>query len=345
MKKPITYKDAGVDIAKGNALVETIKPLTNATKRAGVMGAIGGFGGLFDLQKEQYKDPILVSGTDGVGTKLKIAIDLNRHDTIGIDLVAMCANDILVQGAQPLFFMDYFATGSLNNDVAHNVIKGISEGCLQAGAALLGGETAEMPDFYPDGHYDLAGFCVGAVERDALLPQQDRIHEKNIVLGLPSSGVHSNGYSLVRHLMKRHALSYSDSCPWDHTLNIGDILLEPTKIYVDSLKPLLDKRLVKALAHITGGGLTENIPRILPDDLSVKMDLSSYAWPPLFRWLQELAHITDQEMLKTFNCGIGMVLVVSSSDYQHVQQLVPDAITLGIIEKRIEQSVAYIGLE
>lgn len=343
MTQSITYKDAGVDIDAGNKLVEKISPLAKATKRAGVMGGLGGFGGLFDLKAEGFKDPVLVSGTDGVGTKLKIAIDADKHDTVGIDLVAMCANDILVQGALPLFFMDYFATGKLDVSVAENVIAGIAEGCRQSEAALLGGETAEMPDFYPEGHYDLAGFCVGAVERNQMLPRTDDIQDGDILFALPSSGFHSNGYSLVRKLVAHAGLSYDAPCPWDKDKNLGEALLVPTQIYVESLKEALKQNLCKALCHITGGGLTENLPRILPENLSCDIDLNSYDLPEAFKWAQKTANISDSEMLKTFNCGIGMVMIVARNDIQNFKEAVPSAFEIGTLQKSDGDSVSYKG--
>ena len=343
MNPSITYKDAGVDIDAGNKLVEKISPLAKATKRAGVMGGLGGFGGLFDLKAEGFKDPVLVSGTDGVGTKLKIAIDAGKHDTVGIDLVAMCANDILVQGALPLFFMDYFATGKLDVSVAENVIAAIAEGCRQSGAALLGGETAEMPDFYPEGHYDLAGFCVGAVEREQMLPRTNDITEGDVLLALPSSGFHSNGYSLVRKLVDHAGLSYNDACPWNKDQTLGEALLVPTQIYVEALKEVLMQNLCKALCHITGGGLTENLPRILPDSLSCQIDLGAYALPPAFAWAQKTANISDDEMLKTFNCGIGMVMIVSEADADRFKEMVPSAFEIGVLNGRDKDAVSYKG--
>lgn len=343
MNQSITYKDAGVDIDAGNKLVEKISPLAKATKRAGVMGGLGGFGGLFDLKAEGFKDPVLVSGTDGVGTKLKIAIDANKHDTVGIDLVAMCANDILVQGALPLFFMDYFATGKLDISVAENVIAGIAEGCRQSQAALLGGETAEMPDFYPAGHYDLAGFCVGAVERAQMLPRTDDIKEGDILLALPSSGFHSNGYSLVRKLVDHAGLSYDDACPWNKNQTLGDALLIPTQIYVEALKDVLAENLCTALCHITGGGLTENLPRILPETLSCQIDLGAYDLPDAFAWAQKTANISDAEMLKTFNCGIGMVMIVAGADAARFKEMVPSAFEIGVLEARTGDAVSYKG--
>lgn len=309
-----TYKNSGVDIQAGEDLVKKISPMAALTKRAGVMEGLGGFGGLFDLKAEKYTDPVLVSGTDGVGTKLKIAIDSKIHHTVGIDLVAMCANDILTQGAQPLFFMDYFATGTLDVNTASEVIKGISDGCAEAGASLLGGETAEMPGFYPDQHYDLAGFCVGAVEREDILPQKDLISKGDILIGLPSSGFHSNGFSLIRKVLEHCKINFSDQCSWEPQKSIAEVLLEPTKIYVNSIMPLLDKKLIKAMAHITGGGLTENLPRIIDDKYGFAINLDSWQIPDCFNWVQENGKISQQEMLKTFNCGIGMVLVIAKDN-------------------------------
>lgn len=343
MTKPsMTYKDAGVDIEAGDNLVEKISPLAKMTNRAGVMGGIGGFGGLFDLKALGMNDPILVSGTDGVGTKLKIAIDTNIHNTVGIDLVAMCVNDVLVQGAFPLFFMDYFATGKLDVDTAHNVISGITEGCLQSEAALLGGETAEMPDFYPVGHYDLAGFCVGAVERDKMLPRLEDIKEGDELWGLDSSGFHSNGYSLVRRIVEHSELDFKSQCPWDESKTLGEALLTPTKIYVKDLKAVLENDILKALCHITGGGLTENLPRIMPENLACKIDLSNYKMPPAFAWLQNEGNISLDEMLKTFNCGIGMVLIISCENRSALEELLPNAFKIGEICKRVDKAVEYI---
>jgi len=307
------------------------------------MGGIGGFAGLFDLKKTGLNDPILVSGTDGVGTKLKIAIEMNQHDTIGIDLVAMCVNDVLVQGALPLFFLDYFATGKLQVNVAQTVIQGIAAGCLESEAALLGGETAEMPDFYPENHYDLAGFCVGAVERDGLLPRLESLKQGDVLLGLPASGFHSNGYSLVRKLVNHAGLDFTDKCPWDETITIGDALLVPTKIYVKAIKPLLESNLLDALCHITGGGLTENLPRILPEHLSFEIDLTDYQLPACFAWAKEIAHLPDDEMLKTFNCGIGMVLVASPEKMLDIMNLCPDAFVIGQVVPRQQDKIIYRG--
>ncbi len=307
---PVTYKDAGVDIDAGNALVQAIKPLVRATRRPGAASDIGGFGGLFDLKAAGFTDPILVAANDGVGTKLKIAIDTGRHDTIGIDLVAMCVNDLIVQGAEPLFFLDYFACSKLDNDVAAAVIKGVSDGCRMAGCALIGGETAEMPGMYSDDDYDLAGFSVGAAERGQLLPRQD-IAAGDVVIGLASSGVHSNGYSLVRRLVEKAGLAWDAVAPFQPGTTLAAALLEPTRIYV---KPLLaairEVGHIKALAHITGGGLLENIPRVLPDGLTARIDLSRWQMPPVFGWLQQQSGLDTTEMTRTFNCGIGMVLIV-----------------------------------
>ncbi len=310
LKNTISYKDAGVDIDAGNALVEEIKPLAAATKRPGVMSGLGGFGALFDLKAAGYKDPLLVSSTDGVGTKLKIAIEAGRHNTVGIDLVAMCVNDLVVQGAEPLFFLDYFGTGHLAVNVARDVIAGIAEGCRLAGCALIGGETAELPGLYAAGDYDLAGFTVGAVERDQLLTG-DIIQAGDIVIGLASSGVHSNGYSLVRKAVEAAGLRYDAPAPFATDKTLAAALLEPTRIYVPSCLAALRAGLVKGFAHITGGGLTENIPRILPDGCGVILD--AYSWPllPVFKWLAQVTGAPDAELARTFNCGIGMVAIAA----------------------------------
>jgi phosphoribosylformylglycinamidine cyclo-ligase len=309
------YKTAGVDIDAGNALVERIKPLAKATLRAGVMGGIGGFGALFDTKAAGFVDPILVATTDGVGTKLKIAQMAGKHDTIGIDLVAMCVNDLVVQGATPLFFLDYFATGKLSVDVAAQVIAGIAEGCKQAGCALIGGETAEMPSMYGGGEYDLAGFSVGAVERGELLPRS--ISEGDVVLGIASNGVHSNGYSLVRHLVTQSGLSYANPAPFDASKTLADALLAPTKIYVKSLLGVISQ--LGGLAHITGGGLLENIPRVLPENLAVRLDSKAWEAPPVFAWMQSVGNIPNEEMWRTFNCGIGMVAITTASEAASVK--------------------------
>ena len=305
--KPLTYKDAGVDIDAGNELVERIKPLVKRTRRPEVLAGLGGFGGMFAIPPDRYREPVLVSGTDGVGTKLMLAHHLDRHDTIGIDLVAMCVNDVLVQGAEPLFFLDYFACGKLDNDVATAVIAGIAEGCLQAGAALIGGETAEMPDMYSDGDYDLAGFTVGAVERDQLIDGSS-IKEGDAIIGLASSGPHSNGYSLIRKVLALAPDAVIDGKP------ASEQLLTPTRIYVKSILNLMQSATVKGLAHITGGGITENIPRILGGSNDAEIDTSSWERGPIFDWLADTGNIEIAEMRRTFNCGVGMVVVVDATD-------------------------------
>ena len=306
--KGLTYKQAGVDIDAGDALVERIKPYARATRRAGVMDDLGGFGALFDLKKTGYKDPLIVSSTDGVGTKLKIAQSVGKHDTIGIDLVAMCVNDLVVQGAEPLFFLDYFATGKLSVGVAADVIKGIAAGCKQAGCALVGGETAEMPGMYKPGEYDLAGFSVGAVERSELLPR--KVSRGDVVIGLSSSGVHSNGFSLVRHIMDKTGANYHSPAPFAKGKSLGGVLLEPTKIYVKSCLAAISAGGVNALAHITGGGLPENLPRVLPSSLAAEIDAASWKMPPVFDWLRDRGGVPERDFWRTFNCGIGMALVV-----------------------------------
>ena len=307
----ITYRDAGVDIDAGDELVERIKPLVRRTQRPEVLAGIGGFGALVELPKG-YKQPVLVSGTDGVGTKLRLAIDTARHDTIGIDLVAMCANDVVVQGAEPLFFLDYYATGKLQVDVAEAVVRGIAEGCAQAGAALVGGETAEMPGMYAGSDYDLAGFCVGVVEKSAIIDGSN-IKPGDAVLGLASSGPHSNGYSLIRKLIGvagANAQTLLEGRP------LFDRLLAPTRIYVRALLELMRAIPVRGLAHITGGGLTDNIPRVLPDGLEVRLDRKSWHQDPVFQWLQQTARIDSSEMYRTFNCGIGMIVIVPAEHTQ-----------------------------
>ncbi|TWI48815.1 phosphoribosylformylglycinamidine cyclo-ligase [Pseudoduganella flava] len=305
----LSYRDAGVDIDAGDALVEAIKPFAKRTLREGVMGGIGGFGALFEISKK-YKEPVLVSGTDGVGTKLKLAFELNRHDTVGIDLVAMSVNDILVQGAEPLFFLDYFACGKLDVPIATDVIKGIAKGCEQAGCALIGGETAEMPSMYPAGEYDLAGFAVGAVEKSKLI-DGSKIAPGDVVLGLASSGAHSNGYSLVRKIIE---VAKPDLEADFHGRKLADVLMEPTRIYVKPLLALMESMEVKGLVHITGGGLVENIPRVLADNLTAELDGKSWTMPPLFQWLQQHGGVADAEMHRVFNCGIGMTVIVSAAN-------------------------------
>ena len=312
--KGLTYAGAGVDIDAGNRMVELIKPLVRSTARPGADAEIGGFGALFDLKRLGFADPVLVAATDGVGTKLKIAIETGTHHTIGIDLVAMSVNDLVVQGAEPLFFLDYFACGQLDPEVGARVIKGVAEGCRQAGCALIGGETAEMPGLYQTGDYDLAGFAVGAVERDAILPRPD-VRAGDVILGLASSGIHSNGYSLVRKIVERTGLRWSAPAPFDPARELGAALLEPTRIYVKScLAALRATKAVKALAHITGGGFPDNIPRVLPQGLGVMLDLTRVPVPPIFRWLGDVGQVAEAEMLRTFNCGVGMVAVVAPGE-------------------------------
>lgn len=305
--KPLTYKDAGVDIDAGNALVDRIKPLVKRTQRPEVLAGLGGFGGLFALPPGRYREPVLVSGTDGVGTKLMLAQQLNQHDTIGIDLVAMCVNDVLVQGAEPLFFLDYFACGHLDIDVASDVIAGIADGCAQAGAALIGGETAEMPDMYATGEYDLAGFCVGAVERSEMI-DGSAITAGDALIGIASSGPHSNGYSLIRKVLDVSAASDIDGRP------ASEALFEPTRIYVKPILALMESLTIKGLAHITGGGISDNLPRVFPDELHARIQTASWQQGPVFDWLAQHGNIAIDEMRRTFNCGVGMVVVVDASD-------------------------------
>jgi phosphoribosylformylglycinamidine cyclo-ligase len=306
----LNYKSAGVDIEAGNALVERIKPIAAKTRNAGVMAGLGGFGSLFELPLDRYKNPVLVSGTDGVGTKLKLALDLNLHNTVGIDLVAMCVNDIIVQGAEPLFFLDYFATGKLDVDTAAAVIEGIGKGCEQAGAALVGGETAEMPGMYANGDYDLAGFCVGIVEKDNII-DGSKVKEGDKLIALASSGPHSNGYSLIRKIVEKSGFSLSDNV---NGKPLGKTLLEPTRIYVKPLLELLKTVPVHAMAHITGGGITENLPRVLPKSLNANIELSAWQLPEIFDWLQQQGNVALADMLVTFNCGIGMIVCVAAED-------------------------------
>ena len=312
-----TYAKAGVSIAAGNALVKAIGPLAKSTRRPGADADLGGFGGFFDLKAAGYTDPLLVAANDGVGTKLKLAIDSGRHDGVGIDLVAMCANDLIVQGAEPLFFLDYFATGKLDNGVAERVIAGIAEGCKLAGCALIGGETAEMPGMYADGDYDLAGFCVGAVERDQALTG-NRVSAGDVILGLASSGVHSNGYSLVRRLAADKGWKLNRPALFDQEVLLIEALMAPTRIYVKSLLPLVRSGAVRAMAHITGGGLLENIPRVLPEGLHAFVDADGWEQPRLMAYLQAQGHIEPEEMARTFNCGIGMAVIVDEGDVADV---------------------------
>ncbi|CAB1368652.1 phosphoribosylformylglycinamidine cyclo-ligase [Denitratisoma oestradiolicum] len=335
MSTPLTYRDAGVDIDAGDALVERIKPFAKRTMRPEVMGGIGGFGALFELSKK-YKEPVLVSGTDGVGTKLKLAFQLKKHDTVGQDLVAMSVNDILVQGAEPLFFLDYFACGHLDVDTATDVIKGIAQGCELSGCALIGGETAEMPSMYPDGEYDLAGFAVGAVEKSKII-DGTTIKPGDVVLGLASSGAHSNGYSLVRKIIER---VNPDMDADFHGRPLRDVLMAPTRIYVKPLLKLMETLPVKGMAHITGGGLVENVPRVLPENVTAVLEQKSWPLPPLFQWLQKEGQVADAEMHRVFNCGIGMVVVVAAEhEEQALAQLTAAGETvysIGRIESRVE---------
>ena len=341
---PLSYRDAGVDIDNGSALVERIKPFAKSTLRPGVMGGLGGFGGLFKLPQGQYQEPLLVSSTDGVGTKLKIAIDMNRHRTIGIDLVAMCVNDVVVQGAEPLFFLDYFATGKLDVDTAASVIEGIADGCRQAGCALLGGETAEMPDMYAPGHYDLAGFTVGVVEASRVI-DGTRIAPGDVILGLASSGVHSNGYSLVRKILARSGVDLASA--FDGR-TLGDALIAPTRIYVKPLLAAIAAHDIRGLAHITGGGITDNLPRVLPAGVHAAINLDAWQLPPVFAWLREHGAVTDAEMLRTFNCGLGMLVVVAAADAAAVIETLAVAGESASVVGRIaagdaEPLVAYSG--
>ncbi|MFQ5644765.1 MAG: phosphoribosylformylglycinamidine cyclo-ligase [Thiogranum sp.] len=315
--KPISYRDAGVDIDAGNALIERIKPAVARTRRPGVVSGLGGFGALFELPLDRYRKPLLVSGTDGVGTKLKLAIDSGRHDSIGIDLVAMCANDVIVQGAEPLFFLDYYATGKLDIDVAADVVTGIGRGCELAGAALIGGETAEMPGMYQAGDYDLAGFCVGIVEKDRLIDGQT-VQAGDTLIGLAASGPHSNGYSLIRRIIEVAGVDTNTLLDGKPLL---DWLMAPTRIYVKSLLALLEQVEVHSLCHITGGGLPENLPRMLPDDTVARIDSDSWQWPAVFNWLQEQGKVDSFEMYRTFNCGVGMVVCVPDSQVEACLQL------------------------
>jgi phosphoribosylformylglycinamidine cyclo-ligase len=343
----LTYAAAGVDIDAGNRFVDLIKPLVRATARAGADGEIGGFGGLFDLARTGYKDPILVAATDGVGTKLKIAIETARHDTIGIDLVAMSVNDLVVQGAEPLFFLDYFACARLDPEIGRRVVAGIAEGCRQANCALIGGETAEMPGMYQPGDYDLAGFAVGAAERGTLLPRRD-IAAGDVVIGLASSGIHSNGYSLVRKLVHHLGMRWDEPAPFAAQRALGEALLTPTRIYVSAcLLALRETMGVKALAHITGGGFPDNIPRVLPQGLGVEIDLDRVRVPPVFGWLAKTGDIAEAEMLRTFNCGIGMVAIVAASEADAVEAVLvragEQAMRLGEVVATSDKRVSYRG--
>ncbi|MCE1186777.1 MAG: phosphoribosylformylglycinamidine cyclo-ligase [Rhodocyclales bacterium] len=337
MQTPISYKDAGVDIDAGDALVDRIKPFAKRTMRPEVLGGIGGFGALFEISKK-FKEPVLVSGTDGVGTKLKLAFQLNKHDTVGQDLVAMSVNDILVQGAEPLFFLDYFACGKLDVDTAATVVQGIAQGCELSGCALIGGETAEMPSMYPDGEYDLAGFAVGAVEKSQII-DGSTIRPGDVVLGLASSGAHSNGYSLIRKVIE---VAKPDLDADFHGRKMRDVIMEPTRIYVKSLLSLMEKRagLVKGMAHITGGGLLENIPRVLADNLTAVLKKDAWTLPPLFQWLQQAGNVDAQEMYRVFNCGIGMAVIVAAEDAEfaaaELRASGETVFVLGTVEARAE---------
>ncbi len=341
-KNGLSYADAGVDIDAGNALVDRIKPAAKRTTRSGVMSGLGGFGALFDLKGAGYQDPILVGATDGVGTKLRIAIDTGEVDGVGIDLVAMCVNDLVCQGAEPLFFLDYFATGKLELDQAARIIEGIAEGCVRSGCALIGGETAEMPGMYPEGDFDLAGFAVGAMERGTELPKD--VREGDVLLGLASDGVHSNGYSLVRRVVETSGLDWEADCPWGEG-SLGAALLAPTRLYVKSCLSVLKAGHLRALAHITGGGLTENIPRVLPEGLGVEINLNSWSLPGVFQWLASQGGIVERELLKTFNSGIGMVLVVPQDKADASAALLKEqgetVFTIGRVTKT--PGVAYSG--
>lgn len=339
------YAKAGVNIEAGNRLVERIKPHAKSTLRAGVMGGLGGFGALFDIKALGMQDPLLVSTTDGVGTKLKLAQELKRHGTIGIDLVAMCVNDLVVQGAAPLFFLDYFATGALDVEEAAEVISGIAEGCRQAGCALVGGETAEMPGMYHNGDYDLAGFAVGAVERTRLLPSHD-LRSGDVLLALASSGVHSNGYSLVRKVIADGEYNLLGDCPFDHNAaTLGEALLTPTRIYVKAVLAALTREYVKAMAHITGGGITENLPRVLPDTLSAHIDAHSWELPPVFAWLRQKASLPLPILRRTFNCGLGMILIAPEAKAEAAQTLLElqgeTVYRIGVLKKRTDRAVVY----
>ncbi|MBY6134586.1 phosphoribosylformylglycinamidine cyclo-ligase [Nocardioides marinus] len=333
-KNGLTYADAGVDIDAGNALVDRIKPAAKRTNRPGVASGLGGFGALFDLKGAGYSDPILVGATDGVGTKLRIAIDTGHVDGVGIDLVAMCVNDLVCQGAEPLFFLDYFATGKLETETAARIIEGIAEGCVRSGCALIGGETAEMPGMYPEGDFDLAGFAVGAMERGTALPEG--VAEGDVLLGLASDGVHSNGYSLVRKLVEVSGLGWDADCPFGEG-TLGEALLTPTRLYVKQCLAAVRAGGVHALAHITGGGLTENLPRVLPEDLGADIDLNAWELPPVFKWMAETGGIAEAEMLKTFNCGIGMILSVSADRADALGKVLEDegenVVRLGTVTK------------
>lgn len=347
-RRGLTYAQAGVDIDAGNRMVELIKPLVRATARPGADAEIGGFGGLFDLKRIGYRDPVLVAATDGVGTKLKVAIETGRHDTIGIDLVAMSVNDLVVQGAEPLFFLDYYACGKLEPEIGAAVVAGISIGCREAGCALIGGETAEMPGVYQGDDYDLAGFAVGAVERDAILPRSD-IADGDIIVGLASSGIHSNGYSLARKVVEKTGLPWAAPAPFLPERSLGNAILTPTRIYVNAcITAIRETKAVKGMAHITGGGFPDNIPRILPKGLGARIDLTQITVPPVFQWLAREGNIAQNEMLRTFNCGIGMTVVTAPGEVDAVTKTFErsgeTAVVLGTVTKETgDQRVIYHG--
>jgi phosphoribosylformylglycinamidine cyclo-ligase len=343
----LSYKQAGVDIDAGNALVEAIKPAVRSTQRPGADGTIGGFGGLFDLRAAGFKDPVLVAANDGVGTKLRIAIETGRHSTIGIDLVAMCVNDIVVQGAEPLFFLDYFATGKLDVAAGTAIVNGIADGCRIAGCALIGGETAEMPGMYHGGDYDLAGFAVGAAERGTLLPRTDVV-AGDVLVAIASSGVHSNGYSLVRKIVEISRVDWAAPAPFDSSRTLADALLEPTRIYVKPILAALRAGIgIKALAHITGGGFIDNIPRVLPETLAAHIDLNAVSVPPVFGWLARTGGVAEREMLRTFNCGVGMLAVVAAEDAERlIASLAATgerAVLIGALVDRADEPVTFEG--
>jgi len=337
-----------VDIDAGDALVEAIKPIAKSTNRSGVTSNIGGFGALFDLKNAGFTDPLLVAGTDGVGTKLKIAIEIGKHDTVGIDLVAMCVNDLIVQGAEPLFFLDYFATSKLDVESGKDIISGIAEGCKRAGCALIGGETAEMPGMYAGSDYDLAGFCVGAVEREKFLSGK-KINEGDIILGLAASGLHSNGFSLVRHIVQKAGIDYLDHAPFQPGTTLAEALLKPTRIYVKSVLAAIAAGGVHGIAHITGGGLIENIPRILPKGLGANLNASTWKLPEIFKWLANTGRISQLEMARTFNCGIGMVIIVDQQHADNLSQILTQhrehVIPIGKIVRRENCSVKIMNIE
>ena len=346
-KNGLTYRDAGVDIDAGEALVDAIAPLAKRTMRRGANPELGGFGGLFDLKGAGYQDPILVSGTDGVGTKLEIAKAMGHHRTLGIDLVAMCSNDILAQGAMPLFFLDYFSTGKLDISVGKDLVAGIADGCIEAGCALIGGETAEMPGVYGDGDYDLAGFCVGAVERESLLTK-GMVKEGDLIIALPSSGVHANGFSLVRKIIELTGLSLNDPAPFAKNQSLGMALLAPTRIYTDPVMAAIKTGGVTGVAHITGGGLVENPPRVYDETLAAELNMKARPLPGLFRWLKQAGNVSDTELARTFNCGIGMLIYVSEDKAEAALQAMTvtgeDAFMIGRMVKRTDRPVILDGI-